>query len=121
MSILVRQPKPGTFELSVQGKLEAEDYKNFTPVVESSIARRGKARLLVHLPAEIQFTPGAMWEDLKFTATHYRDIDRLAVVSDDPSKSWMAAIAKPFTGADVHFFPTTEIDAAREWLERADS
>lgn len=121
MSIIVKQPKPGTFELSVQGRLDAEDYKHFTPIVESSIAKHGKANLLVHLPAELQFTPSAMWEDLKFTASHYSDIERLAVISDDPSKSWLAAIAKPFTAADVHFFPTTELSAAREWLEGADS
>lgn len=119
MSVIVRQPQPGSFELSIQGKLEAEDYRKFTPTVESSIAEHGKADLLVHLPAELQFTPGAIWEDLKFTATHYNDIRRLAVISDDPSKSWLATIAKPFTRADVRFFPTTSIDKAREWLGNA--
>ena len=120
MTIIVKKPQPGTFELSIQGKLEAEDYRKLTPIVEASIAERGKANLLVHLPSELQFTPGALWEDLKFTATHYNDIRRLAVVSDDPSKSWLASIAKPFTRADVRFFPTTSIDAAKEWLEHTE-
>lgn len=72
--------------------------------------------MLVQLTEPQGWTPKALWEDLKFDVKHYSDVDRLAVVGDDASESWMANIAKPFTAADVRFFPKQELDRARGWV-----
>jgi hypothetical protein len=58
-----------------------------------------------------------LWEDLKFDVKHYRDVSRLALVSEDSSKQWMATLSKPFTGAEVRFFGSDQVNAAREWVQ----
>ena len=119
MSVIVDQLGTGAFELTVEGTVEKQDYAHFKPILESSIEIRGEVQLLVHLPGKLQITPGAFWEDLKFSASHYGDIHRLAIVCDDASKSWLATIARPFTRADVRFFPSSELDTARDWIAAA--
>lgn len=121
MSVIVNQPRPGVFELNIEDTLEAQDYRKFTPIVDAFIEEYGKAHLLVRLPTEFKVTAGALWEDLKFGASHFNDIERLAIVSDDPTQSWLASIARPFTNAEVRFFPSTELDDARAWIGRLHS
>lgn len=121
ISVIFNQPRPGVFELNIQDTLETQDYRKFAPIVDAFIEEYGKAHLPVRLPTQLKITPGALWEDLKFGVAHINDIERLAIVSDNPSQSWLASIASPFTSAEVRFFPGSELDEARAWIGKLDS
>ena len=98
------------------GKLTREFYEEFAPAIETQIEVAGKLRLLVELHDFHGWTAGALWEDMKFDAKHWRDIERLAIVGESRWEQGMATFCKPFTTAKVRYFDHTELEAAREWV-----
>ena len=106
--------------LVIEGKLEKADYEAFTPQLEQYLAREDKIRLMVELRDFKGFSPGAMWEDAKFGAKHFNDIDRLAVVGDKAWERAMTAFAKPFTTAKVRYFDESQRQEARRWITEED-
>ena len=100
----------------LSGKLHDEDYKTLVPQVESVFAREGKARLLAHFQKFRGWDLHAVWDDMKFGAKHYSDIERIAMVGDRKWEEWMAKICKPFTKAAVKYFDVGDIEQAWAWL-----
>ena len=102
-------------EVKATGKLERADYEQFGPEVERLIRERGKLRILLELDGFHGWTAGALWEDVKFDAKHFNDIERLAIVGDSAWEKGMALFCKPFTTAAVRYFE--DVDEARDWIE----
>ena len=100
--------------------LDREDYELFVPQVEGLLKDEDKVRLLLELIDFKGLTPGALWEEAKFTFRHYSDIDRVAVVGDNRVEKIITELAKPFTGAEVRFFDTRDIGKAKNWLYALD-
>jgi len=104
-------------EIKVEDKLTEKDYEVFKPLAESRIKEHGNVNFLLHINETPRFTAGGLWKDLKFDVKHYNDVDRLAVVSKDNDKDWLARISKPFTSATVKSFAEKDIDTARAWVK----
>lgn len=100
---------------TISGKLDREDYSRFVPLVEDLVDQHGKLDLLVVLHDFHGWTAGALWEDIKFDAKHFNDIGKLAIVGDTDWEAGMAKFCKPFTTAEVRFFPREKLAEAREW------
>ena len=98
------------------GKLTKEDYARFVPAVESFIREVGKLRLLFEMHGFHGWTAGALWEDVKFDLHHFADIERLALVGDTKWQEGMAVFCKPFTKANVEYFPSSRRAEALAWL-----
>jgi hypothetical protein len=98
--------------------LKQDDYKTFVPQAEHEIKAHGHVSLLIHIAGLRGASPPALWEDLKFDASHYNDVARLALVGTEESDKqlWMGALARPFTSAEVKTFSEAELAAAREWV-----
>lgn len=105
-----------TLEVSLTGKLVRDDYDTFVPTVEQAIEANGKIRMLVVMHDFNGWTVSAAWEDTKFGARHFRDIDRLAMVGETKWQHGMAMFCKPFTMATVRYFEHDKLEAARAWL-----
>jgi SpoIIAA-like len=105
-------------EVRVVGKLTKEAYETFVPAVDAQIKQYGKLRILFVMQDFHGWTAGALWEDLKFDVTHWKDIERLAVVGDKKWEKGMAAFCKPFTKAEIRYFDLAQLEQAREWLQR---
>ena len=88
-------------------------------MVESQIKNGSPIRLLAVLHNFEGWTAGALWEDTKFTAKHFNDIERLAVVGEPRWQKGVTVFVKPFTSADVRYFDMQEIDRARQWVREA--
>ncbi len=111
------QPAKGNvIGFMLSGKLHDEDYKLFVPEIEALIERTGKVRLLLQLEDFHGWDLHAAWDDITFDIKHYHDLERIALVGDLGWKAWMVKLSKPFTAAEIMFFPTDEIDAAWDWL-----
>jgi hypothetical protein len=106
-------------EVSLTGKLQRQDYDLFKPAVDHAIAQHGKLRMLVRMHDFDGWTSSAAWEDTKFGARHFRDIERLAMVGETKWQHAMAVFCKPFTTAEVRYFEHDQIEAARAWLRTA--
>jgi hypothetical protein len=66
------------------------------------------------------WTAGALWEDIKFDARHFKDIERVALVGETKWQQGMAVFCKPFTAARIRYFDHAAIDQARAWLTSQD-
>lgn len=102
--------------VEISGKLDANAYKEFVPVVDSLIQQHGKLRLLVILHRFHGWTAGALWEDLKFDASHWNKIERLAIVGESQWEAGMAVFCKPFTSAKIQYFDHAKIEEAKAWI-----
>ena len=120
MAIELKETDGGKImELSLSGKLVKEDYETFVPAVDAAIKAHGKLRMLVIMRDFHGWTASAVWEDTKFGARHFRDLDRLAMVGETKWQRGMAFFCKPFTTATVRYFEHPQIEAARAWLGAA--
>ena len=102
--------------IKITGKLTKEDYGHFVPEVERLIAKHGKLRLLTQMHDFHGWTLSAVWEDIKFDAKHFRDIERLALVGDRKWEKGMAAFCKPFTTAKIEYFDESALADAQRWI-----
>jgi|ERR1041385_2062267 hypothetical protein len=100
----------------VTGKLAKGDYVQFGPEVNHLIERHGKVRVLLNMEDFHGWTLGALWEDIKFDAKHFKDIERIAMVGEKRWERWMAAFCRPFTTAEVRYFDKNEADRAKMWI-----
>lgn len=118
--IQVEEMESGTLvTLKIKEKLDKEDYGMFVPMIESQMQNGSPVRLLIELHDFKGWTAGALWEDTKFAAKHFNDIDRMAVVGDAKWQKGVTMFFKPFTGAEVRYFDMDAIDAARQWVHAA--
>ncbi len=100
-------------------KLKKEDYELFAPQLDKLIQSEGKIRLMVKLIDFKGWSAGAVWEDTKFGARHFNDIERLAIVGDKKWEKAMATFIKPFTGAEVRYFDLpSELGDAEQWIRK---
>jgi hypothetical protein len=111
-----KTPAASIVTLRIKEKLDKKDYEAFVPMIESQIQAGPPVRLLVELHEFAGWTAGALWEDTKFAARHFSDIDRLAVVGESRWQQGMTVFFKPFTAADVRYYDMQEIESARRWI-----
>jgi hypothetical protein len=105
-----------TLEVQVRDKLIHSDYEQFVPAFERLVAEHGKIRVLFEMKAFHGWSAGALWDDIKFDIKHFADIERLAMVGDANWEHGMSVFCRPFTSAQIRFFESAAIQAARAWL-----
>ena len=103
--------------VSVTGKLTTEDYELFVPAIEKLFEEHGKIRILFVMHDFHGWTPGALWQDIKFDVKHFRDIERIAMVGEKAWEHGMASFCKPFTSAKIRYFDREQLDEAQKWIE----
>jgi hypothetical protein len=99
-------------------KVTRQDYENvLIPAVNDLLRRRGKIRLYYEFgPQFSEFDAGAALQDFKVGVEHWRDWERVAVVSD---VEWIkqATLAFGFLlPGHTRVFSLAEIAEAREWV-----
>ena len=105
-------------EVHLNGKLTKEDYDRFVPDTEELIRQHEKIRLLVILDDFHGWgEAAALWEDIKWDARHFNNVERIAIVGEERWQKWMAGFCKPFTTAMVKYFDSGELALARGWIE----
>jgi len=105
-----------TLEVRVSGKLTGEDYNHFVPAIDALIQKAGKIKILFIMHDFHGWEMGALWEDIKFDATHFSKIAKIAMVGEKAWEKWMSVVCKPFTTSSIKYFDAGEVEAARQWL-----
>ena len=100
----------------VSGTLTKADYAPFVPVVDRLVRQHGKLRLLFDMSGFHGWEAGAAWEDFKFGAKHYSDIERLAMIGETKWQQGMAVFCRPFTKAAVRYFDRAAAAEAQKWV-----
>lgn len=118
MAITCKESHAGKLlEIVLTGKLVKEDYKDFLPVVDRLVRQHGKIRMLVEMHDFEGWTPGALWEDIKFDAHHFDDIELLAMVGEKRWHHGLSVFSRPFTAATIRYFEHLDLANAHEWIE----
>jgi hypothetical protein len=60
--------------------------------------------------------PSAVWQDLKFTPTYVKDLERFAVVVDKRWHEVVAELSDKLGFADAEFFEISQLDEAWDWI-----
>lgn len=87
-------------------------------LVESVVNAHGRIRILVIMHDFHGWETIALWEDIKFDARHFSDIERLAMVGETAWQEWMAKFCRPFTTAKIKYFDVSEVEEARVWIAK---
>jgi len=117
MSIQLNEENGGKIlVVHVSGKLVKEDYETLVPEFDRLVREHGKLRVLFDMSGLHGWDAGAMWEDIKFAANHFADIERLAMIGEMRWQHGMATFCKPFTKAAVRYFDHADAAEARNWL-----
>jgi len=114
---LVEMEDGKTLEVHAGEKLTQADYQQLVPRFEALVQRHGKLRLLFDMSGFHGWDAKALWEDLKFDAKHFNDLERIAMVGEKKWQEWMSTFCKPFTTATVKYFDKNEMSEARAWLK----
>ena len=110
---------PGnTVGVTASGQVDATDYETvLIPAVEAVLKRHEKVRFLYLLSGDFTgFTPGAMWDDLKFGLAHLKAWERIAVVTD---VTWVANATSMFRfvmPCPVKVFSIKDRAEAEAWI-----
>jgi stage II sporulation SpoAA-like protein len=116
---LTEEIRGNVLELNVTGKLERQDYEKFVPDTERLIKQHRKIRVLMVMHDFHGWDAGALWEDIKWDAKHFNDVERVAIVGEKKWQEWLAALCKPFTRATVRYFNHEKLLEARAWVDAA--
>ena len=107
----------GTFLTAIaKGKLTRDDFARFVPMFEDLATRWGKVPILIDATRFESWEGLAIWDDLKFDATHQEALGPMAVIGDAMWEEWATGLSKPFFSAPLRFFRPDEIETARAWL-----
>jgi len=104
--------------LQANGKLTQEDYtETFIPLFEHVKNTHPDVRLLITFAPDFAgFEAGALWEDLKFGATHANDLHRMAIVGDAKWMEWATNISRRFMKGEVRHYKLTQLLNALRWI-----
>lgn len=73
-------------------KLTEADYQQLVPRFEALLRQHGKLRLLFDMSGFHGWEAKALWEDIKFDAKHFNDLERIAMVGDKKWQEWSAKV-----------------------------
>jgi SpoIIAA-like len=112
---------PNVLGYTAKGTVTDEDYQTIIiPEVEECFARQGKVRFLYHIGEEAEgFETAAMWDDAKLGFKHFKDWEKIAVVTDI---GWIRLAIKGFGLAmwgKVRVFHNKELAHAVHWISEA--
>lgn len=119
MTVQLAEEKRGrVLTVHVTGKLSRADYQQFVPEIDRAVAEHGRIRVLVVMDDFAGWDMGALWEDLKFDARHFSDVERIAMVGEKRWQEGMARFCKPFTTAEIRYFERDQLPEAHLWIEQ---
>ncbi|MFP4356175.1 MAG: STAS/SEC14 domain-containing protein [Phycisphaerae bacterium] len=117
MSVEIQEKQQGRYlDVNLTGKLRREDYEMFVPELERQIEKHGKVRIRVDLRDFHGWEGGGLWEDIKLNLKHFNDIEKVAMVGDSKWQKGMSAFCKPFTTAEIEYFPPDQAEQADQWV-----
>ena len=104
-------------DVNLHGRLTRRDFDYIVPETERLIRQYGKIRIVVTLHDFSGWDFGAAWEEIKWEAKHFNDVEKIAIVGDCKWHQRMATLCNPFTTAEVRYFNLDALDAAYQWVD----
>lgn len=104
-------------KIIVPKKLEADDFLQIAPQVDSIIGRYGKIRLLIDGSGFDGWANTAAFErHAAFIRTHQQKIDRIAVIASHDWQHWLIGAVRIFLHPEVRAYDTAHESEALQWI-----
>ncbi len=114
MHDLHETPDQNIFGFTLSGTLTEEDYETMIPFMTDKLERYTTVRILFQLDDVDGWEPESLWEEWAFDLRHARDVDKVAVVGEEPWDTWLSKLEVVFPMAQTQFYD--EADEAWDWL-----
>ena len=98
-------------------KLQADDFQQIAPQVDSVISRHGKVRLLIDATAFDGWENVAAVENhAGFVKDHQQNVDRIAIIIAHDWQRWLVGAVKLFLHPQVRAYDEGHEGEARRWI-----
>jgi hypothetical protein len=102
-------------ETQLSEKLTIKDYSALAPVIDL-LAKKQPIRFIVELNDFHGWISGDLWEDTRFASRSFYNVERIAIVGENPLEQGIAMFCKPFSSAAIRYFNSSDIQLARGWI-----
>lgn len=109
-------PDSNLIGIALSDSLTEDDFEALVPYLENELERHTTTRVLFELDDVDGWAPEDRWEDLAFDIRHVRDLDRIAIVGDDPWEPWIEKVEFLFPTAQLQTYATENRGEALSWL-----
>jgi hypothetical protein len=112
--------KDGVLGFEIKGKVTLEQEKEWIEKFEQAIQEHEQLNILLYLGDHAAWGIESGYEDLKWIATHYKNFNKVAVVSASNIWKWFVALDSPFAkiaGIEEKHFKPEELDTAWEFVK----
>jgi hypothetical protein len=116
MHEIIETPDRNLFGLRISDTLTDEDYDTLVPFLQEKVKIYDTARFCFVMDGVDAWEPEDRWEDLTFDVRHTRDIDKVAVVSDEPWEPWIDKLEILFPEAEINVYESDDEETAWTWL-----
>lgn len=110
---------PGIHGVRIEGELVGDEHEGaLWPLIAEARRSQGELRLLYDFAPSFEgFRAHEAWEDLKTGFAQLSEVERCAVVADEPWVRAVAKVAGAMVPADVRTFERAEWTEAVDWLQ----
>ncbi|RXE56355.1 hypothetical protein ABH15_09635 [Methanoculleus taiwanensis] len=124
MTVALTGQEGKTLGFLLRGRLTEADYTEvLLPALDAAIDQHEEIRVLLQVKDFEGWTVGGAWEDLT-NWPKWRQIERMAVVTDeswDTVMTWMMKVFAGLTDMDLQFFREERLAEAWDWLHRPEA
>jgi SpoIIAA-like len=104
-------------KITVPEKLNAGDFGQIAPQIDSLIQQQGTIRLLVDASHFAGWQDRAAFEKhIGFVKTHHQKVERIAVIVGHNWQYWVIGTMRLFVHPEVRSFDQGQESEARQWI-----
>jgi hypothetical protein len=100
----------------LSGRLTEVEVKEIQREMDAAIEEHGKVRVLCEMGDFSGADPSAVWQDMKFTPTYVKDLERFALVGDKRWHKVVTELSDKLGFADAEFFEVSQLEEAWDWI-----
>jgi len=116
MHELLDLPDTNIAAIELSGTLTEDDHEEIRGHLENVLEDHITTRAVFVLDDVEGWEPDELWEDWAFDIRHVHDLDKVAIVSDDPWDRWVEKVELLFPAAHIRTFADDAQDEALEWI-----
>ena len=109
-----------TIGVEVSGRIDSAEENKWIEIFNQLIEEHEKINILVQLNGKMGIDFDAVYDDLKWTFKHLKNMNKLAIVSDSTVLGWLVAADSPFgklAGISEKHFETSHLRDAWLWVK----
>jgi len=108
---------PNALKIMVPVKLQADDFGQIAPQIDSLIGQYGKIRLLIDASGFNGWENIAAFENhAGFIQNHQQKVERIAIIAAHDWQHWLIGAVRMFIHPDVRTYDKSHEDDALQWI-----